>query len=205
MKDTTHVYSDGELTYIYVKEKDENGRELKYLQYEADEVTINHGNTHTYKDTEYGYMDTKKILSYGGIETETLIYMYDKDGNKLGDIVRLPDGGREERWDKGERWYYSAENKLQKKEILWPNTSIIKALYEYDAGGKEIIKAYEYDETGYVIKAAYEYENGKQIKLVQNTAGEWVRPSDGSGTGESGSSVSGSDSSDVTGNNAAGN
>ena len=193
MKDTTHVYSDGELTYIYVKEKDENGRELKYLQYEADEVTINHGNTHTYKDTEYGYMDTKKILSYGGIETETLIYMYDKDGNKLGDIVRLPDGGREERWDKGERWYYSAEDKLESKVILWPNSSSIKAKYVYDADGKEII-------------AAYEYENDKEIQLVRNAAGEWVRPSEGSGTGASGSGVSGGDAStSVSGNDAAGN
>ena len=177
VKDIGYNYSNGSLKNVSVEEKDENGRALKALTYEADGVTIIGGTTHTYKDTEYGYVDTQKTLGAGGSEISTLILMYDKAGNELEDIMTLEYGSRVERWKKGEKWYYSAEDKLQRKEILWPNSSR--------------------------IKAAYEYENGKEIKLVENAAGEWVRPSEGSNT-DSGNGTDPRDNSD-SGDGTAGN
>ena len=169
LQDITHYYSDGNLTRVLVVERDENDRDLQTFEYEANGMTIIRGFTHTYKDTEYGYVDTQKELGAGGSEISTLILMCDKDGNELGDIQPLDGGGRVERWDNGEKWYYSAEDKLESKVILWPKSSQIKAKYVYDADGKEII-------------AAYEYENDKEIQLVKNAEGEWVRPAEGSGT-----------------------
>ena len=192
LQSITHHYSDGTLSTVSVDEKDENGRDLQWFEYEEDEKTIIRGITHTYEDTEYGYVDTEKTLGAGGSVQDTLILMYDKDGYKLGDIISLEGGRRVERWDNGEKWYYSAEDKLERKEILWPNSSNIKAKYVYDADGKEITAAYEYD------------ADGKEIELVQNAEGEWVRPSEGSGTGKSGAryaltSVFGSAAASVTG------
>ena len=83
-------------------------------------MAITRGVTHTYEDTEYGYVDTEKTLGVGGSVDKTSILMYDQAGNKLGNIELLGNGGRVEHWDKGEKWYYSAEGKLERKEI-WPN------------------------------------------------------------------------------------
>ena len=187
VNDTTYIYLDGNVESVIV-EAYENGRIMKKSVYEADEVTPISAEVHTYVDTEYGYEETIEELNASGNVVRTYGYMCDENGDHLGSKNSASDGGTFVSWHKGkyknQTWFYTAEGKLRRKEIK-NGYNVMLAVYEY-----------EYDADG----------NQTVFELVC-VDGKWVRPSKGSGTGESGSSVSGNDagSGSVSGNGTAGN
>ena len=144
----------------------ENGKLVKVSNYEADGVTLTNATTYTYVDRDYGYDQ----LVYDTNDVYIKTYMYAPDGSSLGERYTTNDsyGAIVESWDgTHELRYYSAEYKLRRRVLRNENYETT-AVYEYD-------------------------ESGKEIALVKNEQGEWVRPSEDSNTNESKSTFSASD------------
>lgn len=161
VNEIVYIFSDDKVEFVTVIECDGNGRIVKKSEYEGDRVTLTKAIVYTYVETEYGYEQTKEELDANSNVVRTEGYMFDEKGNPLGWKQPDSEGGFVAYWYEGkydnQRWYYTAENKLYKIEIR-NNYNETTAVYEYD-------------------------KDGNEIELVKNAAGEWVRPSEGSGTG----------------------
>lgn len=182
VKEIFYTFSDGNAETVTVKEY-ENGRIVRDSVYEADEVTLISATVYIYVETEYGYEEIIKELDANGNVVKIEGYMCDENGDHLGWKAPTSDGGSVAYWFEGkyknQSWFYTDKGKLRRKEIK-DDYNVMIAVYEYDEDGNEI---------------ALVYADGK-----------WVRPSEGSGTGESGSDVSVQNvSNSVSGNDASGN
>ena len=169
VRQTLYNFSDAGVTVLEI----ENGRWVKVSNYAADGMTLTGVTTYTYVKTDYGYEETKKVLSADGSIISTSIYMKDENDNTLGEKrYSTDDGGMIEYWYNDKTLYYTADGKLRKIEI-WDGQNTIKAVYEYEADGTE-------------------------IALVKNADGKWVRPSGTSNTNELKNMISAIDSVTVT-------